>query len=158
MHLRDYFTKNKAGESLLTGVRLEALSGGRRHHFTETCVEKYEARDLITKTDKTITMHTVDGDMLFNIDHPPTRVCLLCGEQLPNEDRDGSNTPQGHPNMGAAARAHMEEKHKGEASPDPQHPLGYKYKKYWGVTPDDSVPTVNPKAKGSILASVTLGA
>ena len=119
MHLRDYFTKNSAGESLLTGVRIEALPEGRRHHFTETSVEKYTAKGLMTKTDTTITLHTVDGDMLFNIDHPPTRVCLLCGEQLPNEDRDGNNIPQGDPRMGAGARAHMAEKHAGEASPKP---------------------------------------
>jgi len=153
MHLRDYFTQNSLGESSLTGVKLEKLAEGRRHHFTERTVEKYESRGLITKDDKTLTMHTVDGDMKFSIDHPPTRVCLLCGEFLPNEDReeDGEFIPQGHPKLGAGARKHMEKEHKGKESPNPQFPLGYKYKKYWGVTPDDSVPTINHNCSVAII-------
>ncbi len=159
MHLRDFFTTNAANESLLTGVRLEKLAQGRRHHFLELTIEKYESRKLLTRTDKAIILHTVDGDMLFNIDHPPTRVCLLCGEHLPNEDQGaGSSIPQGDPRLGAGARKHMADKHKNKPSPDPQHPHGYKYKKYYGVTPDDSVPTINPKARGSLLARVKLGA
>ena len=159
MHLRDYFTANDINEQLLTGVRLERLSEGRRHHFTETTVEKYESRGLMTRTKTSLVLHTVDGDMVFNIDHPPTRVCLLCGAHLPNEDRDkgGEFIPQGDPRLGAGARKHMADKHKGQASPK-EFPSGYKYKKYFGVTPDDSIPMVNPKASGSILASVKLGA
>jgi len=148
MHLRDYETNGK-----LTGVRLEKLAKGRRHHFNERMVAKYEAAGLITKNDKTLTMHTIDGDMEFAIDHPPTRVCLLCGEHLPNEDRTdgGQFIPQGDIRLGAGARKHMDEKHKGEKSPDPQFPYGYKYKKYWGCEPHDSVPTINPNCSVPII-------
>lgn len=160
MHLRDYYTQNKDNESLLTGVRIEKLAKGRRHHFIQKTVDKYVSRGLMTQSDTALILHTIDGDMVFNIDHPPTRVCLTCGEHLTNEDtaKGGEAIPQGDPRLGAAARKHMAEKHPGVASPDPQHPSGYKYKKYYGVTPDDSVPTVNPKARGSILAAVALGA
>lgn len=159
MQLREYQTKNDAGESLLTGVRLEKLAEGRRHHFLQKTVDKYVSRDLMTQTDTALTLHTVDGDMVFNIDHPPTRVCLHCGEHLPNEDKakGGSFIPQGDPRLGMAAREHVAAKHKGKVSPDPQHPSGYKYKNYYGVTPDDSVPTVNPNVRHSVLASVKLG-
>jgi len=139
MHLRDYYTKE-----VLTGVRLEKLPKGRRHHFNERMVAKYEAVGLITKNDKTLTMHTVDGDMKFTIDHPPTRVCLLCGEFLPNEDRadGGQFIGQGDPRLGAGARKHMEAKHKGEKSPNPE---------FWGCTAEDSIPDVNPESNVFIL-------
>lgn len=160
MHLRDYFTKNALGESSLSGVRLEKLAGGRRHHFTPATVEKYEKRGLLTKTDTTIVLHTIDGDMLFNIDHPPGRYCAHCGESLQDEnfEEGGEFIPQGHAKLGAGARAHVEAKHKGKVSPDLNNPSGYKMKNYWGVTPADSVPTINPKAIGSSIADVTLGA
>ncbi len=147
MQLRDYFTKNRFNEQVLSGVRLEKLCATRRHHFGYASVDKYTDRNLMTKTDTTITLHTVDGDMLFNIDHPPGRYCSHCGEALPNEnsDKGGEFIPQGDPRLGAGARKHVEEKHKGKTSPDPSSPSGYKMKNYWGVTPDDSVPTINPK-------------
>lgn len=149
MYLRDYFTKNEAGESLLTGFRLERLAEGRRHHFGPAQIAKYESRGLITKTDTTITMHTVDGDMLFNIDHPPGRYCCHCGEALQNEQTEegGEFIPQGHAKLGAGARKHVATKHKGKTSPDLNNPSGYKMKNYWGATPDDSIPTINPKPR-----------
>ena len=148
MQLRDYFTNNKAGESLLTGVRLEKLAAGRRHHFGQSMIDKYEGRGLLTKTDTTITLHTIDGDMLFSIDHPPGRYCAHCGESLQDEnfEEGGEFIPQGNPKLGAGARAHVAAKHKGKTSPDVNHPSGYKMKNYWGATPDDSVPTINPLA------------
>ncbi len=159
MHLRDYFTANDLGEQVLSGVRIEKLAKTRRHHFSYATVAKYEGRGLLTKTDTTITLHTVDGDMAFNIDHPPGRYCLHCQESLPDEHLEdgGAFIPQGDPRLGAGARAHVEAKHKGKKSPNPAFPHGYKMKNYWGVTPDDSVPTINPKAIGSILAEVALG-
>jgi len=149
MHLRDYFTINHLNESVLSAVRLESLAAGRRHHFGDASIKKYESRGLLTKTDSTITMHTVDGDMVFNIDHPPGRYCCHCGEAQQNEnfDKGGDFIPQGDPRLGAGARKHVAEKHAGKTSPDPSNPSGYKMKNYYGVTPDDSVPTINPKTQ-----------
>lgn len=154
MNLRDYFTRNGVGESILTGVRLEALAEGRRQHFNDRLVEKYKSRSMLSVVGDDLIMHTVDGDMVFHIDHPPTRVCLHCGEYLPNEDREegGELIPQGDSRLGAGARKHVAEKHEGEESPDPQFLSGYKYKKYYGCTPDTSIPDVNPKAKGGLLS------
>lgn len=149
MYLRDYFTTNDLNQKVLSGVRLERLAGGRRHHFGPAQIAKYESKGLITKTDTTITMHTVDGDMLFNIDHPPGRYCCHCGESLQNEQWEdgGAFIAQGDSRLGAGARAHVAAKHKGKKSPDPSNPSGYKMKNYYGATPDDSVPTINPNPR-----------
>ena len=159
MHLREFFTTNEVGETKLSGLRIEKLAKARRHHFSQSMIDKYESSGLITKSDTAIVVHTVDGDMVFNIDHPPGRYCLHCGDALPNEnfEKDGETIPQGNIKHGAGARKHVAEKHKGKKSPDPSIPAGYKMKNYYGTTPDDSVPTVNPKARKSLLASVQLG-
>jgi len=146
MQIRNiHSTNSETGEVTWTGVQLISLQPGRRHHFSPEWVEKHVDRGLATLSKKDITLHTVDGDMVFHIDHGPGRVCLHCGEKLLSEE-DKSSYPAGHPKLGEAARAHVAKQHEGVASPNPSFPAGYKFKHYYGTTPDESVPTVNPKA------------
>lgn len=129
-------------EVLWTGIELRKLAPGRRHHFTPKQLKVWGDRGWITKDENTITLHTVNGDRLFHIDHEPGRYCLHCGEFLKSEE-DAGIYAQGSPELGKAARAHVAKKHDGVDSPDPRHPSGYKYKHYWGATADDSIPDLS---------------
>lgn len=146
MQIRNIHTKRPNNEVIWTGIQLIKLAATRRHHFGKTWIAKHIDRGFVTKTDKAITLHTVDGDMKFSIDHPPGRYCLHCDTALPNEDEDGG-FPAGHPELGKAARAHVAKEHKGAKSPNPNHPHGYKHKPYYGATAAEDVPTINPNAK-----------
>lgn len=144
MHLQKIYTESD-GETRWSGIRLLKLAPSRRHHFKPKMVDEYEKRGLATRTKDAITLHTIDGDMVFTIDHNPGRYCTHCGEALTNEE-DSTTLPQGHPDLGKAAREHVAAKHKGKKSPDSSNPHGYKYKHYIGATAADSVPQSTPKA------------
>jgi hypothetical protein len=147
MQIRNIHTKNAAtGESLWTGIQLIKLAPARRHHFGQAWLDRHIDRGFVTKTDKDITLHTVDGDMKFSVDHVPGRYCLHCNAALPNEDSEGAY-PAGHPKLGEAARKHVAKDHKGAKSPNPNHPHGYKNKSYYGATAAEDVPTINSEAK-----------
>ena len=147
MHIRNVHTKNDQTQEITwSGIQLLKLAPSRRHHFSPKQIDEWTERGFVTVNKKTITMHTIDGDMVFKLDHLPSRYCLHCGEALPNEDVDG-NWPAGHIKLGEGARKHVAEKHSGKESPNSSYPAGYKYKKYYGATAADSVPTINPNAK-----------
>lgn len=113
------------------GLRLVKLAPHRRHHFSPEKVAELKDQGFCSITDTTLTLHTVDGDMPFNIDHTPGVYCCHCGDELPATE--------------GACRAHVAEKHEGIESPDASHTAGYKVKLYYGLTPHDSVPDVNPR-------------
>jgi len=149
MKIREVMTADpKTGETTWSGIQLQSIPAGRRQHIPQKWIDKHVARGFATLDENKLTMHTIDGDMSFSIDHGPSRYCCHCGEALPNEDLEpgGHLIPQGDPRLGAAARAHVAEKHAGVKSPDPENPAGYKYKMYYGVTAEKAVPTVNPNA------------
>ena len=137
------------GDKTWSGIQLMALAKSRRHHFSPVWLERHIARGFVSMTDSSIVLHTIDGDMLFKIDHVPSRYCLHCGEKLHNEEDDagGMLIRAGDSRLGAEAREHVKKKHTGKKSMNPSFPSGYKFKHYYGATADESVPTVNPKAK-----------
>lgn len=147
MHLRKIMTRNPEGELLWAGLQLLKLAPSRRHHFSPTQLALWKARGFCEITDSTITLKTVDGDMIFDIDHEPGRYCLHCNEKLHNEEEDPGAIPQGDPRLGAAARKHVKEKHAGKKAAHSSFPHGYKFKHYYGATARKEVPTINPKAK-----------
>lgn len=130
MILRKFFLDEEEPEvgERKVGLRLVKLAASRRHHFSPEKVAELESEGFATRSNDAITLHTVDGDMVLHIDHAPGRVCSHCAEDLTSE---------------VAARAHVELAHQGIVSPDASHPAGYKMKNYYGVTADESVPTLN---------------
>ena len=131
MILRKFFLDDPEVGERKVGLRLVKLAASRRHHFSPEKVEELKSQGFMSVSDKKITLHTVDGDMLFTIDHTPGVYCCHCGDELPPTE--------------GACRAHVAGKHEGVTSPDVSHPAGYKVKLYYGITADESVPTLNPR-------------
>ena len=149
MKIREVMTTDPAnGEISWTGIQLVYIPEERFQEIPQRWIDKHVPRGFVSVDENTLTMHTIDGDMKFSIDHVPSRFCCHCGEALPNEDQEagGAAIPQGDPRLGAAARKHVADKHKGKVSPDLENPSGYKYKMFYGCTAHKDVPTVNPNA------------
>ena len=76
------------------------------------------AEGWLEATDKTITIHSTDGDIVYNIVKKPGRYCCHCDDKLIDDA------------TGEAAREHVAKKHAGKQSPDPENPSGYKMRNY----------------------------
>ena len=76
------------------------------------------AEGWLDASDKTITIHTTDGDLVYNIVKKPGRYCCHCGEKLQDDA------------TGETAREHVAKKHAGKQSPDPENPSGYKMQNF----------------------------
>jgi len=153
MKIREVMTTDPAtGEVAWTGIQLLSIPENRRQHIPQVWIDKHTARGFATLDENKLTMHTIDGDMAFTVDHSPGRFCCHCGEALANEDQEagGGFIPQGDPRLGAVAREHVASKHAGIVSPDPQNPSGYKDKMYYGLTAAKEVPTDNPNAYAGV--------
>jgi hypothetical protein len=68
------------------GMKMLSAPKSGKHNFRKEWLEEH--RQFITKTDKRITLHTVDGDINFKIDHLPGRYCLTTGVKLPDVSKD----------------------------------------------------------------------
>lgn len=88
-------------------------------HFTENFLTGGEAEGWLERNGKKVTIHGLDGDVVFGIVQEPGRYCLHCGEKLA-DDGDGR-----------AARKHVADKHAGQVSPDAENAAGYVMQNYY---------------------------
>lgn len=74
------------GVKIATGMKLLEQPRKGQHDFRKDWLQQH--RQFITQTDAAITLHTVDGDVKFNIDYSPGRWCLTTGAKLPDAGAD----------------------------------------------------------------------
>ncbi len=89
-------------------------------------------RKFISQDEKTITIHTITGDVIFHIDHglvngAQTRYCLTCNEVLP----DGRADP-----FAKGCREHVKG-HGGKAETSERWPHGYMVVNSYECTVED---------------------
>jgi hypothetical protein len=68
------------------GMKMLSAPNTGKHNFRKEWLEEH--RQFVTKTDERITLHTVDGDINFKVDHLPGRYCLTTGVRLPDVSKD----------------------------------------------------------------------
>jgi len=90
--------------------------------FTENFLTGGEGEGWLSRKGAKVTIHGLDGDVVFAITQEPGRYCCHCGEKLP-DDGDGK-----------AARKHVAEKHAGKTSPDAENISGYVMQNYYNCT------------------------
>lgn len=71
-----------------TGLKILQMPKTGKHNFRKDWLQSEGVRRFVSQTNDAITLHTVDGDVVFNIDYPPGRHCLTCGEKLPDVGSD----------------------------------------------------------------------
>lgn len=69
-----------------TGLKLLEPPRNGKHNFRKDWLQQH--RPFISQTDQSITLHTVEGDVKFNIDYSAGRWCLATGEKLPDAGAD----------------------------------------------------------------------
>jgi hypothetical protein len=86
------------------GLRILNLpAGGKQRIHSDLLVDPAVAPH-ISHGDTSFTFHTLDGDVVFNIDREPGRYCLTCGEQLPDFAGNGKTQEM---RRAAQCRAHI---------------------------------------------------
>lgn len=111
---------------VVNGVVIKRLSVNGAQNFSPKLVRTGKSERWLSMSAGKIIVHDQSGDMVFNITREPGRYCCHCGARL----SDDSN--------GAAARAHVEEVHGGEVSPDPLNPAGYEMITYYETVAEGS--------------------
>ena len=76
----------QSGVKKAYAMKMLSAPNSGRHSFRKEWLEEH--RQFITQTDKRITLHTVDGDINFKIDHLPGRYCLTTKLRLPDVSKD----------------------------------------------------------------------
>ncbi len=79
--------------------------------FSTKFVEQQAKEGIISLGGGNITLKTDDGDLVYKIVASPGYYCCHCNEQV-GDGKDGER--------------HIEEKHKGKESPDPNNTSGYR--------------------------------
>lgn len=75
------------GRKVDAGIKIIEPPRNGRHNFRKDWLDRVKAFCSITT--EAITLHTVDGDVRFNIDQQPgTRKCLATGNILPPASAD----------------------------------------------------------------------
>jgi hypothetical protein len=111
---------DESGRKRPTGLQLLNLPASGKQNIHQQTLAEW--RDYVTVTPAAIIVHTVDGDVQFDIDQPPGRYCLTCGERLPDM---GSSTNEESLNA-QKCLAHVAE-HKKAATSD-RWPHGYSHR------------------------------
>mgnify|MGYP003652305053 CR=1 FL=1 len=75
-----------SGVKRACGMKILSPPNTGKHNFKKEWLEEHS--HFITKTSTHITLHTVDGDVNFKIDHMPGRYCLTTGVKLPDASKD----------------------------------------------------------------------
>ena len=118
----DELIKRKIISSLKPRAKVQLsklVATDEQQKFTENFLTGGEAEGWLVRKGAKITIHGLDGDVVFAIKQEPGRYCCHCGEKLP-DDGDGK-----------AARKHVAEKHAGKTSPDAENPSGYVMQNYY---------------------------
>lgn len=76
----------QTGQRQAVGLKILNLPESGTQKVLKTWLDKW--KQFISVTDNQVIMHTVDGDVFFDIQYPPGRHCLTCGEQLPTPMED----------------------------------------------------------------------
>lgn len=107
--------RNAGGIKKPSGLKILTLPKTGKHNFRADWLQSDGIRQFLTMADELITLHTVDGDKVFNIDYRPGRHCLTCGEKLPDAGADP---------YAEQCRAHVET-HGAKAKKTERWPHGY---------------------------------
>ena len=116
--------RRQADGSVVMEVKHTGISDAQ--HFATQLVEQGTSEGWMSLGHRQLTIHTVEGqeDLSYAIIRGPGRYCCHCGEKLPDDA------------TGATARLHIHEAHGDEPSPDPHHPAGYAYLRYYDCVLD----------------------
>jgi hypothetical protein len=85
---------------------------GDRQNFSTRFVQSGIVEGWLSFADGEFRIRTADGDVAFRVLELPGVYCCHCGSKL-----DAGNE---------VAQAHVADHHADDASPDPQHPAGYR--------------------------------
>lgn len=109
MYLKRQYDKDLKVKSVV-----KVLRAGKRQNFSENFLQN----PFVTKSADKITLHGVDGDVVYKIKRVPGHYCSHCGVAIPDAGQvlDATTT---------VGQKHVREKHVGAKSPDPQNPAGY---------------------------------
>ena len=82
---------SSTGVREIYGIQVVNLPKVGKQKLVPAWVDRF--KQFITQDAEKIVLHTVDGDVIFNIDHAcinnaPTRYCLTCNEVLPDQRAD----------------------------------------------------------------------
>jgi len=108
MLLKRIYDKEK-----LDHIELRHTGTSAEQNFSRRLVEGAVSEGWMTLSRGKIILHAKPEDLTYTIKRGPGHYCLHCGEKIESDA------------LGAAARAHMAEKHDGMESPDRHWPAGY---------------------------------
>lgn len=113
MHLKRLYKDGK-----VSGVQV--LHAGAKQKFTSDLIERGSAEGWLSMGQGKVTVHAEGGDVRYRIIRSPGYYCCHCGQQLEGDPRIGDG-----PEAAKKRLAHVQEKHRGQPSPDPENPSGY---------------------------------
>lgn len=91
--------------------------------FSTKFVEQQAKEGILSLGGGNITLKTDEGDLVYKIVAAPGYYCCHCNEQV-GDGKEGEK--------------HVDEKHKGKESPDPNNPAGYRREHSYTCVMDDS--------------------
>lgn len=91
------------------GVTIKRPDKGR-HNFSPRFLERGMAEGWLMREGNKITLKADNGTLVYTIERTPGYFCCHC--KMPLDD--------------GAGKAHVQAAHKGEKSPDPNNPAGYR--------------------------------
>ena len=103
------------------GVCISNLPNNGVQRINSSLLKGHEVSRFITVINDVITVNTVDGPVVFNVEREPGRYCLTCGEQLPDHAGNGTALEA---KRAQACRDHVAS-HGAKAEKSPKWPHGY---------------------------------
>ena len=77
------------GIKVVHGIKILRLPNSGKQNLTTKTLQDF--KQFISQDDKAIIFHTVDGNVVFNIDRAPGRYCLSCEEKMLDSRDDPYN-------------------------------------------------------------------
>ena len=107
--------RNESGKPI--GWRVVKQSENPHQQIMPKWINMMRTEDpgFVEMDEKSITLNTVDGPMVFKILEIPGKYCCHDGKRIEGPRSDG-----------ALSRAYVEQNFKNKKSPDPDHPAGYR--------------------------------
>lgn len=102
-----------------SGLKIEKLPTHGQQRIHKDALLQWA--EWVTLSKGELILHTVDGDVKFNINHAPGRYCLTCDKQLPPNGVSGSEEEA---KAAKACRDHVAE-HGDDAVTTDRWPNGY---------------------------------
>lgn len=131
LYLKRQYERDGDKIGKVNGVKV--LRARRVHHFTPDFVQGGAAEGWLSLSGGRITIHGVDGDVVYVIVRAPGHYCCFDDAALPDA---GTMLASGL----TIGSTHVKEVHENAASPDPSNPSGYRKENFYtGVLEGEGV-------------------